>query len=277
MIFKNFSPIPLLNEYVSVYRLRHFVIPPHIEMHPKPYPVHPENCIAFYMKGGEITEVLGENKTVKRSRSVITGQFTGRINRLCSSSEFLMIQVVLKPGGMYRLTGIPGNEILNQHIDLESIFPVEARVTNEKLAEAHTYVEMISIIEYFLTTVVKKTCIRNEPFEKVFHLIAANDQNYSIDWLANQACLSPRQFERKSENYVGVSPKYFSRIARFHQSYCMRLKYPGYSWLTIAMATGYYDYQHLVKDYKEFASVSPTLLFNQESKVLERALGLLNE
>ncbi|QNA44015.1 AraC family transcriptional regulator [Lacibacter sediminis] len=231
----------------------------------------------FYLKGAEITEVLGENKTIARPRSVITGQFTSRINRLSASSEILMIQVVFKPGGIYRLTGIPGSELLNQHIDLESVFPVEGRETNDKLADAQSYVEMIGFIEEFLLTIVKKIRAKNEPFEEVFQLIAANNQNHSIDWLASQACLSQRQFERKSEKYVGVSPKHFSRIARFHQSYCMRLANPFHSWLTIAIATGYHDYQHLVKDYKEFASVPPTLLFNQESKALERTLGLLKE
>lgn len=277
MIFKNFTPLPSLNEFVSAYRLRHFIIPSHVEIHAKPYPVHPENCMAFYIKGGEITEVLQENKTVKRTRSVITGQFTGRINRLSSSSEFLMIQVVFKPGAIYRLTGIPGNELLNQHIDLEAIYPVEARIANEKLAEAKTYDEMIFIIDHFLLSLVKRKDISKQPFETVFQLIASDEYNYSIDWLASQACLSPRQFERKSENYVGVSPKFFSRIARFHRSYNMRLKYPHYNWLSIAVASGYHDYQHLVKDYKEFASVSPTLLFNQESKSLERALGLIKD
>jgi transcriptional regulator GlxA family with amidase domain len=105
-------------------------------------------------------------------------------------------------------------------------------------------------------------------------LILANHKKFSLDWLANQACLSPRQFERKSNHYIGVSPKLFAKIARFNQSYNMRLKNPHEDWLSIAVGSGYHDYQHLVRDYKEFANASPNILFAEENKAPERILGL---
>ncbi|ULQ54914.1 hypothetical protein KJS94_09715 [Flavihumibacter rivuli] len=37
---------------------------------------------------------------------------------------------------------------------------------------------------------------------------------------------------------------------------------------------GYHDYQHLAKDYREFANGSPNDFFREESKAPERVLGL---
>jgi hypothetical protein len=54
----------------------------------------------------------------------------------------------------------------------------------------------------------------------------------------------------------------------------MHLKNPKLNWFQIAMACGYADYQHLVKDYKHFANTTPILFFLEENKAPGRILGL---
>jgi AraC-like DNA-binding protein len=230
--------------------------------------------MVFYVRGYEITEIIQENKIVRRPRSVISGQYTHRINRLSSPKEFLMIQVVFNPGALYKLTGIPFNEMHNTQFDLEAIFPKEGRAVNERLCNCSEYSEMISIVEGFLKELQSKLKLIERPFERVFNLLLKANNKYSLKYLAGQACLSPRQFERKSHQYLGICPQLFARIVRFNQSYEMRLNHPKLDWLSIAIACGYHDYQHLAKDYKEFTDASPNLLFAAESKVLERVLGL---
>lgn len=51
-------------------------------------------------------------------------------------------------------------------------------------------------------------------------------------------------------------------------------KTPSLSWLNIAWETGYTDYQHLVRDFKEFSGSTPKILFEEESHSPERYLGL---
>ena len=274
MIFKDVQPTVPLGQMVQYYRLRHFIIPQNLPISAKPFPARPEQCIAFYPRGFEIREIIPDKIRILNPRSVISGQYTKRINRISSPAEFFMIQVVFKPGALHRLTGIPSNELLNLHIDLEAVYPEEGRLVNERLNSCGNYTEMITIIEDFLLSLVRKIKIESRPADEIFNLILSDHQKYSLDWLAKQACLSPRQFERKSDQYLGVSPKLFARISRFNQSYNMRLKEPKLDWLSIAVACGYHDYQHLVRDYKEFADTTPNLLFDDEKKVLERSLGL---
>jgi AraC-like DNA-binding protein len=274
MIFKDIFPTPPLEHLVQRYRLRHFIIPSHIAVPAKPYPPKPENCMQFYLRGYEITEIINENKTVLKPRSVISGQYTHQINRLSSPKEFLMIQVEFKPGALYKLTGVPFNEMHNTHIDLEAIFPKEGGAVNERLCNCIDYSEMIVVIECFLNELQSKIKFVERPFEQVFNLLLNANNKFSLQYLASQACLSARQFERKSYQYLGISPQLFARLVRFNQSYEMRLKHPQFDWLSIAVACGYHDYQHLAKDYKEFTNASPNTLFAAESKVLERVLGL---
>ena len=274
MIFKDISPALPLDPIVQLYRLRHFIIPKNLIIHPKPYTPKPEQCMTFYARGYEINEIVGSNQKIKKPRSVLSGQYTYTVNKFSGNSEFLMILVVFKPGALHKLTGIPFSELVNQHIDLEDVFPKEAVMVNERLSSCSDYQEMISIIETFLISLLRKQKIITRPADEVFNTINTWNMNHSLSWLANQACLSPRQFERKAYQFLGITPQLFARIVRFNESYKMRLKSPQSDWFSIAVNCGYHDYQHLVRDYKQFASTTPNNLFAAESKVLERALGL---
>jgi len=273
MIFKDFNPSPQLEEFVEVYHLRHFVFSNDKKLPFKPYPPRPEQCIAFYPLGSELTELVSDGVIIKKPRSVITGQFTNRVNRY-NSHQFMILIVVFKPGALHRLTGISFQQVTNNHVDLEAVFPTETRQVNERLNSCNDYTEMISIIEAYLMKLAKNIKIESRPSDQVLLLLANKPQKYSLDWLAREACLSARQLERKFYQYLGVCPKTFARIVRFDQSYNMRLKNPKDDWLSIAVACGYHDYQHMVRDYKEFANATPNMLFDEEHKAPERMLGL---
>ncbi len=274
MIFDEIYPIEQLKEFVHLYRLRHFIIPPNFKTYPKPFPPHPEQCITFYPRGAEITELVARQSKVRRPRSIISGQYTTRVNRTSAYDEILIIVAVFKPGALFRLTGIPSHELLNQDIDLECVYPKEARLVNELLSSSEDYQEMIRIIESFLLGIAQKVKIESRVSDKIFNMMISCSQKYSLDWFSREACLSQRQFERKSMQYIGINPKLLLRIARFNQTYMMRLRNPELDWLSIALICGYHDYQHLVKDYKDFVHTTPTVFFSEEAQALDRALGL---
>jgi transcriptional regulator GlxA family with amidase domain len=133
---------------------------------------------------------------------------------------------------------------------------------------------MIVLIEHFFTSLFSKIEVDETPSDKILRLLVENPGQYSLDWIANQACLSVRQLERKFRNYVGIPPKLFTRIIRFNESYELRLKNVDEDWLSIAMACRYYDYQHMAMDYKEFVNASPNQFFTEEEKAPGRLLGL---
>ncbi len=274
MIFKSFYPCVALQEYVSLYRIRHFLIPPNLKDHSKPYPPHPEQCIIFYPRGSEMTGFTGDNFKIIRPRSVLPGQFTRRIDRSSLQNELLLILVAFKPGALHRLTGIPFSLLTNTIIDLESIYPRLAREVNEKLSSCEDYSEMLSIIEKFLINLTVSRKLNSGRIDRVFDVMLKNEKNYSLEWLAREACMSVRQFERKTLEYIGICPKVFGRITRFNQSYYKSMAHPYEGWLNISLECGYHDYQHLVKDYKKFACATPKKFLEEESRSLERALGL---
>lgn len=102
----------------------------------------------------------------------------------------------------------------------------------------------------------------------------AEPLKFSLGYLANQACFSPRQFNREFTERMGIGPKLYSRIIRFYKAYQYKEKYPQKDWLFIAIWFNYTDYQHFVKDFQEFAGVTPNLWVNEDNYSPERILKL---
>lgn len=272
MIAKDFAPSEPLKEYISQYRVRHFVFSNRIIPPPKPFPPRPEQCITFFVRGSETSRYLKDGRELKKPRSVISGQFTARVDRFVSYPEILMMMVDFKPGALYRLTGIPFTEFTNKELDAEAVLP-KIKTVNDRLSSTESYIEMVQIVDQFFTELVNAS---KKELLAVDHVLTAitGEPDRSIDWLARNAYLSPRQLERKFDERIGISPKTFLRISRFSQSYWLHLKNPTLSWYKIALTCGYTDYQHLVKDYRAFANANPNNFFQEEKMAPGRLLGL---
>jgi hypothetical protein len=133
MIFQDFYPHPSLREYVRLYHVRHFVFKDLSNLPVKPYPPRPEQCLLFTPRDLQTVEYVTEGKKVKRSRSVVVGQQTKRIN-LGVGQDFLTIIVVFYPGKLSRITGMPLNELTHSEVDAETIFSNSIAQVNARLS-----------------------------------------------------------------------------------------------------------------------------------------------
>jgi AraC-like DNA-binding protein len=70
--------------------------------------------------------------------------------------------------------------------------------------------------------------------------------------------ISPRHLERRFKARAGIGPKLFSRIQRFQRVF--REIETGGNWVEAALACGYYDQAHLVRDMRQFAGEAPSTL-----------------
>jgi AraC-like DNA-binding protein len=92
---------------------------------------------------------------------------------------------------------------------------------------------MIPIVENFLVYLVNRAKRKDQrPIDKVSQFMLQQPSRVSLDWLADQACLSTKQFYRQFMEREGVSPKLYARIARFDQSVKLKNTSPQKDWLS---------------------------------------------
>jgi AraC-like DNA-binding protein len=272
MRYQSFDPTPALKEFVWNYTVIHLQFESADLVPAKHRAPKAEQKIVFYLKGSvDLFDLKSGKAGTPPSVSIYTHQLERRVLRV--SAEFFAIVVYLKPGTLYRLLGFPMTEFDQQYFDAEIFLGNEIKVVREKLADAKSIAAMIAIIEELLT----KKCIRLQEkasVDQVASNVMINPATFSLDRMANDACLSTKQFYRKFTQRIGISPKYFSRLSRFNQAYQYKLSNPGISWSSIAQEFAYTDYHHLEKEFKEFLGLTPGEWLKAELAAPERILKL---
>ncbi len=271
-LVKDILPNASLEKYVRKYQVFRFVFDKKITPPIKHYYPRPEHCITFYIR--EIQKFKYQNLETIQSypQCIINGMHTIPVCRY-GGNDFLAIKVVLRPAILYQLLRFPINELTNTFINAEDIWGSEVCSVCNHLKELDELPEMITIIESFIESRIKKMKSDFQPIDEASDVILNKENNVSIDWLANQSCLSVRQFIRKFEERIGISAKTLERIIRFDKAYRMKNRHPEYDWLFIAVSCNYYDYQHMVKDFKEFSNLTPYSLYELELNAPERSFG----
>lgn len=266
--FPHIQPHPALRPYVRHYLLLHIQlgsISP--DQRIKPIPPDAEQSLFFYPRSAAKTVVNRNGETRTNPSSIFVGQQTSRINILFGE-DHLIIQVCFRPGFLYQLLGgMSATEFQDKEIDAECLMDNGINELNNRLREETDYRRMIDHIEAYLLKKINSLArsLPLQPIDKVILAIKDTNRPLSLDWLADQACLSSRQLERKFQERLGMSPKFYARIARFDRAFKLKLQQPHLDWLDIAYACGYFDYSHLMRDFRQFAEVSPTMLMTQNT------------
>ena len=94
-----------------------------------------------------------------------------------------------------------------------------------------------------------------------------------VEELANQFEVSIKTLERHFNREIGVSPKFFSRIMRLQE--VLKLLNDGEEpiWTDIAYSFGYVDQAHFIKDFKDFAGVTPKIYHQQHNTINDSFIG----
>jgi AraC-like DNA-binding protein len=277
-IFDYRLPIPALREYVRQLQIVGCHFPTAMRTLPmKAYWPRAENTLAFYPRDQERQQYGADGEKLLKPASILSGQHAMVTNRYVGR-DFMVFQVQFQPGALFRLTGIPANELTNTFVDAEAVFGRRIRQVNEQLANASHYLQMIPVVEEFLLDLVAIARIRAlRPVDLIGKMLLQQPAAKTLDELADRACLSQRQFYRMFVEREGVSPKMFARIARFENAMKIKNKQPHLDWLSVAMHLGYHDYQHLVRDFKEFTGMTPNAFLQQESHAPERTFGVVEK
>jgi len=72
--------------------------------------------------------------------------------------------------------------------------------------------------------------------------------------------LSPRQFQRRFETQVGMTPKLFARTIRFDRALAARRDDRSRAWTEIVHDLGYFDQAHFIRECRTFAGLPPNSL-----------------
>ena len=258
---KLYIPHPGLQEYVLSISTVSALLPEGINEVITPYPPTPFQTLIFYGNHPISMGRIGEADFQKQPRAVLIGPQFSRVN-IKVHKELRAVRVDFSPGGMYRMLGIPMYELFDGGFDALDFFDQKMRIVDEQLQNTPKLEECKNIVEKFLLD--QATKLRELlPVDSALQMLSKHNGNMSVSETASLSCLSLKQFERKCKERIGMNPKMFARILKFSKAYRLHESQPQLNWTKIAHEAKYYDQMHMIRDFKTFAGVNPSVIERQ--------------
>jgi AraC-like DNA-binding protein len=168
-----------------------------------------------------------------------------------------------EPGGMYALLGIDLQQLVGKVLTAADSGDEGLLQLDRLFKQASRPQEAAQLIDaFFLGHLPRTEDYRYTRLRKVIAVCDEAKGNISAAEMASVACLGERQFLRVFRTYVGIPPKQFIRLRRFHKTlqHMQREAAEGrpVDLIQIALQHGYYDLSHMALEFQQMGCVSPS-------------------
>ncbi|MFM1654959.1 DUF6597 domain-containing transcriptional factor [Brevibacillus sp. B_LB10_24] len=168
-----------------------------------------------------------------------------------TSYEMEVIGIHFKPGGFFPFLKMPLDEILNSHVPLHALWGSAASDLRDELLASRGPEEMFPILEHRLLSLACRELERNRAVDyAISHL-----RRFDVTNVIEQIGMSHRRFNQVFKQATGMTPKRLSRLYRFQEA--LHLMDQGLHGPDLALACGYCDQSHFIKDFQSFSGITP--------------------
>lgn len=222
--------------------------------------VVPDGCAEIVVHFGDRFEERIGSSVARQPIAFFAGQITAPL-WLRPGARVDVFGVRFEPGGARRLGLPPQWQLADRRIELDAVLPRRTRPfwreALERMALCAGFDERAAVMERFLTRALQPVAL--DATDACVAAIAGAGGAVDLARVAAQASLSPRQMQRRFHAGVGIGPKLFARVVRFQRVF--ERWQDGEDWVGIALACGYFDQPHLLRDFRQFAGEPPVAFF----------------
>ncbi|MEH6421359.1 helix-turn-helix domain-containing protein [Pseudomonas sp. CGJS7] len=184
------------------------------------------------------------------------------------------VGAVLQPGAALALFGVSAAELEGGHTDLRALCGAKADELQARLAACVDPRRRQAVFERFLRAQLRpvrgldpqivdavRSLQRAAPMPALARLGAvvgeSDEDDARIAALAQASGRSHRRFIAGFRDLAGLTPKRYARVLRFKGLLAALAATPRPDWAQLALDAGYFDQSHLIREFREFAGVSP--------------------
>lgn len=268
-IGKIYYPSEVLQPYIEYYRVWDFNPGTMSELFLQDYPRTIVDVLFLF--SGQIRIAFEDSPAFQLNPCTLVGQFDKNYRILISGKKIRLLNVRFRPNAIYPLTRTPMQTAFNNQVPLAEIISDDMSLLYEKLAEGFSTDDSIELVEAFLIKHYREIS-RHHRLEFALALIERHRGLISVQNLREQLQVSYKSLDRWFLNYIGLTPKRFTQLTRFKNILQELDSQTDPDWMQFVSDYNFFDQAHFIKEFRQFAGVSPTMYCagrNGRNSVLE--------
>lgn len=199
--------------------------------------------------------------------SFFYGQLT-KYKDLIAIGSFSLMAIVFQPYFLNILLKISAKEVQNQIVSVEDVLKNDMQVFQEKLFYRVDPKLIINDLNIYFTKFLSKIISSDyELIKATQQYILQNKGIVTSKELEHFTGYSERQIERKFQQYMGLSPKKYSNIARLHYFLSLMKINTEENITNLSYHAGYADQSHLIKEFNNNIGLTPSEYSKTENKL----------
>lgn len=228
---------------------------------PLPHRVLPDGCIDILMDLGS----GGGREARPSSRLRVVGAMQ-RAAVVPLSGEVCSVGIRFRPGGAHPFLRLPVHELTDGQLALASLWSHVAREWEERLWETEGLRARLALLEQLLLRRLPPAS-PDAALAHVVGLIRAARGRLQVESLEDVLGVGSRQLERRFRATVGLAPKVLCRIERMQHAAALLQHRSEISGAELALAAGYYDQAHLIREFRALTGLSPGAYARERTQV----------
>jgi len=258
MKFTRIDPHPQLEHLIECYwMMQDNDLTPNIEK------IIPDGFTELIFNYGSVYKARTHGEWHLQTPNLLAGQISSYFY-LENTGATGSFAIKLKPAALTQLFNLNMVNYLDKIVDLDTFPNHELATLKEKVLPFIDEHHLKQVLDNYFLELSKNATIN--PLKDTLDLIFNSNGMASVAEMISVAQVSERQLERLFKKYVGLSPKYYSRIIRFNYIFQL-IKSKKNSWTEIVYQSGYYDQSHFIRNFKAFSGEDPSSYFFEEKNM----------
>lgn len=195
------------------------------------------------------------NEIITKTHGAVLGGPSSRSTVIDTQEMRCLMNVSFRYGGAWPFFKMPLEETHNQLVELDQIWGRVGATLRERLLETRSLEAKFQLIEFILLAHLSRAQALDPliPFA-----ISAFDRGTPVAAVTSRLGQLPKSFVRRFRSQTGLSPKRFSRILRMQRFLRAASSSREVDWADLAAEHGFTDQAHMVHEFREFTSLTPT-------------------
>ena len=218
------------------------------------------------------TRVYDEQYRCTRfSGSTLDGPRT-RSNIIDTEEQAAVMGVIFRPGGAATFFRERMDRLVNDSVDLEDLAGYSAVLLRERLLEADGPRRRLALLMQWLQKRASPAA-SIDPIRQALAVLDSDPRIGALTAAARSLGWSPRQLGERFRQQVGITPKRYLRLRRFHRVIATTEARERIDWAGVSLDCGYHDQAHMAHEFREFSGLSPAA-FTRRRGVSDRHIAL---